>query len=234
MDFDFTPYFEKYEKLVAASNAAFDRVKQAHAECVQCKEGCADCCHAIFDLTLIEALYINHRFKEKFQGAAKAEMDEKANRSDRQMVKIKRKAHQDLLDGKTEEEILTDLARARVRCPLLNTQDLCDLYDHRPLTCRFYGIPTAIGGKGHTCGQSGFKQGEKYPTVNLDAVHARLQEISAELVRDLQSRFIKLADILVPLSTALVSDYDEIYFGLKDDAPPEEPPPKPRRSRRHP
>jgi Fe-S-cluster containining protein len=233
MDFDFTPYFEKYEKLVAAANAAFDRVKQAHAECVQCKEGCADCCHAIFDLTLIEALYINHRFKEKFQGPAKAEVDEKANRSDRRMVKIKRKAHQDLLDGKTEEEILTDLARERVRCPLLNTQDLCDLYDHRPLTCRFYGIPTAIGGKGHTCGQSGFKQGEKYPTVNLDAIHTRLQEISAELVRDLQSRFIKLADILVPLSTALVTDYDEIYFGLKD-APPEEPPPKIRRSRRQP
>lgn len=233
MDFDFTPYFEKYEKLVAASDAAFDRVKQAHAECVQCREGCADCCHAIFDLTLIEACYINHRFKEKFQGAVKSEMDEKAGHSDRQMAKIKRKAHQDLLAGKPEEEILTDLARERVRCPLLNTKDLCDLYDHRPLTCRFYGIPTAIGGKGHTCGLSDFKQGEQYPTVNLDAIHARLQEISAELVRDLQSRFIKLADILVPLSTALVTDYDEIYFGLKD-APPEEPQSKPRRSRRQP
>jgi Fe-S-cluster containining protein len=216
---------------VAASDAAFDRVKQAHAECVRCKEGCSDCCHAIFDLTLIEALYINHRFKEKFKGAVKAEMEEKASHADRQMVKIKRKAHQDLLAGKPEEEILTDLARERVRCPLLNTQDLCDLYDHRPLTCRFYGIPTAIGGKGHTCGLSGFKQGEKYPTVNLDAIHARLQEISAELVLDLQSRFIKLADILVPLSTVLVTDYDEIYFGFKD-APAEEPPPKPRRSRR--
>lgn len=232
MDFDFTPYFEKYEKLVATSDAAFDRVKQAHAECVQCREGCSDCCHAIFDLTLIEALYINHRFKEKFQGPAKTEMDEKASRSDRQLVKIKRKAHQDLLDGKTEEEILTGLARERVRCPLLNTQDLCELYDQRPLTCRFYGIPTAIGGKGHTCGLSGFRQGDKYPTVNLDLIHTRLQEISAELVRDLQSRFIKLADILVPLATALVTDYDEIYFGLKD-APLEEPPPKLWRSRRH-
>jgi Fe-S-cluster containining protein len=232
MDFDFTPYFEKYEKLVVASDAAFDRVKQAHAECVQCKEGCADCCHALFDLTLIEALYLNHRFKQKFQGTPKADLEEKANRSERQLVKIKRKAHQDLMAGKTETEILTDLARERVRCPLLNTQDLCDLYDHRPLTCRFYGIPTAIGGEGHTCGLSGFKEGEKYPTVNLDAIHARLQEISAELVRDLQSRFVKLADILVPLSTALITDYDDIYFGLKE-APPEEPPPKRQRSRRH-
>jgi Fe-S-cluster containining protein len=232
MDFDFTPYFEKYEKLVAASDAAFERVKQAHADCVKCVEGCADCCHALFDLTLIEALYINYRFRQKFQESGKTELEEKANRADRQLTKIKRKAHQDFLAGKPEAEILADLARERVRCPLLSKQDLCDLYDYRPLTCRFYGIPTAIGGKGHTCGLSGFKPGEQYPTVNLDAVHTRLQELSAELVRDLRSRFIKLADILVPLATVLITNYDDIYLGLKE-APPEEPPPKRRRARRH-
>jgi Fe-S-cluster containining protein len=232
MEFDFGPYFEKYERLVGTADAAFDRVKQVQADCVKCAEGCADCCHALFDLTLIEALYINHRFKQKFQGARRAELEEKANRADRQLARIKRRAHQDLLAGKPEAEILADLARERVRCPLLNSQDLCDLYDHRPLTCRFYGIPTAIGGKGYTCGLSGFKTGEQYPTVNLEAVLARLQELSAELVRDLRSRFIKLADILVPLSTALITSYDEIYLGLKE-APPEEPAPKRRRLRRH-
>ena len=147
------------------------------------------------------------------------------------MTKIKRWAHQELMAGKPEAEILAALARERVRCPLLNTQDLCDLYENRPLTCRFYGIPTAIGGAGRTCGKSGFKEGERYPTVNLDSVHARLQEISAELVRDLKSRFVGLADMLVPLSTALVTAYDDIYLGVKE-APPEEPPPKRRRSRR--
>jgi Fe-S-cluster containining protein len=231
MEFDLEPYFAKYEKLVAASDSAFDRVKQAHAECVKCAEGCADCCHAVFDLTLIEALYINHRFKEKFKGEKRSDLEDKANRTDRLMAKIKRRAQEELLAGKSEEEILTGLARERVRCPLLNAKDLCELYDHRPLTCRFYGIPTAIGGSGHTCGLSGFKEGETYPTVNLDTIHARLQEISAELVRDLKSRYVKLADILVPLSSALLTEYDEIYFGLKE-APADEAQPK-RRSRRH-
>jgi len=231
MLFDFKPYFEKYEKLVAASDAAFERVKQAHAECVKCREGCADCCHAVFDLTLIEALYINDRFKQKFKGITKTELEEKANRADRLMAKIKRRAQDDLLAGRPEAEILADLARERVRCPLLNTKDLCELYDFRPLTCRFYGIPTAIGGGGHTCGLSGFREGETYPTVNLDTIHTRLQELSAELIRDIKSRYIKLADILVPLSTALITEYDEIYFGLKEDLP-DEPPPKKQRSRR--
>lgn len=232
MDFDFEPHFAKYEKLVAASDSAFDRVKQAHAECVKCTEGCADCCHAVFDLTLIEALYINHRFKEKFKGEERADLEDKANRTDRLMAKIKRRAQEELLAGRSEEEILTGLAKERVRCPLLNAKDLCELYDYRPLTCRFYGIPTAIGGSGHTCGLSGFKEGEIYPTVNLDTIHAKLQEISAELVRDLKSRYVKLADILVPLSSALLTEYDEIYFGLKE-APADEAQPR-RRSRRHP
>jgi Fe-S-cluster containining protein len=231
MDFDFTPYFEKYEKLVTASDEAFNRVKNAHADCVACAAGCADCCHAVFDLTLIEALYISQRYHEKFQGAEKTDLEERANRADRQMTKIKRWAHQELIAGKPEAEILAELARARVRCPLLNTKELCDLYENRPLTCRFYGIPTAIGGAGRTCGKSGFKEGERYPTVNLDSVHTRLQEISAELVRDLKSRFVGLADMLVPLSTALITAYDDIYLGLKE-AQPEEPPPKRRRSRR--
>jgi hypothetical protein len=112
----------------------------------------------------------------------------------------------------------------------LNEKELCDLYEYRPITCRFYGVPTAIGGAGHTCGKSGFKQGEKYPTVNLDAVHSKLQQISAELLRDIQSRNIKLADLLVPLSSAVILDFDDVFLGIADE-PVEEKAPK-RRSRK--
>ena len=38
MNFDFAPYFKKYEALVSKADHAFERVKQAHAECVKCKE----------------------------------------------------------------------------------------------------------------------------------------------------------------------------------------------------
>jgi hypothetical protein len=112
----------------------------------------------------------------------------------------------------------------------LNEEDLCELYDYRPLTCRFYGIPTAIGGAGHTCGKSGFKQGEQYPTVNLDAVHTQLQQISAELLRDIESRNVKLVDLLVPLSSAMIMDFDEVFLGVAEE-PVEELQPK-RRSRK--
>jgi Fe-S-cluster containining protein len=230
MDIDLKPYFEKYESLVEKSEEAFDRVKAAHTECVKCEEKCADCCFALFDLTLIEALYLHHKFKEKFKGSAKVELVEKANRADRQIYKIKRKAFKELQSGRNEGELLAEMAFERVRCPLLSEKDLCDLYDYRPLTCRFYGIPTAIGGAGHTCGKSGFKEGEKYPTVNLDAVYGQLQQISAELLRDIQSKNVKLVDLLVPLSSAVIMNFDEVFLGVAEE-PEEKPQPK-RRSRK--
>ena len=205
-------------------------MKTAYADCVKCEEKCADCCFALFDLTLIEALYINHKFKEKFKGTQKVELLEKANRADRRIHKIKRQAFKDLKAGRNEGELLAEMALERVRCPLLSEKELCDLYDHRPLTCRFYGIPTAIGGAGYTCGRSDFKEGQQYPTVNLDLVHGQLQEISAELLRDIESRNIRLADILVPLSMALISDYDDAYLGV-GELPVEEPKPKKHRKR---
>jgi Fe-S-cluster containining protein len=217
MSVDLTSYFEKYEALVAQADGAFDRVKKAHADCVKCEEKCADCCFALFDLTLIEALYIHHKFNEKYQGSEKAELLEKSNRADRRIYKIKREAYNELQAGKNEGEILAAMALERVRCPLLNEKELCDLYDYRPITCRFYGVPTAIGGAGHTCGKSGFKQGEKYPTVNLDAVHSQLQQISAELLRDIQSKNIKLADLLVPLSSAVILDFDDVFLGIAEE-----------------
>jgi Fe-S-cluster containining protein len=230
MSLDLTSYFDKYEALVAQADAAFERVKTAHADCVNCEEKCADCCHALFDLTLIEALYIHHKFNRNYQGSDKVELLEKANRADRRIYKIKRKAYKELQDGKNEGEILAAMALERVRCPLLNEKELCDLYDYRPLTCRFYGIPTAIGGAGHTCGKSGFKEGEKYPTVNLDSVHNRLQQISAELLRDIQSKNIKLADLLVPLSSAVIMDFDDVFLGIAEE--PVEKAPRKRRSRK--
>ena len=230
MEYDLTPYFEKYEALVEKADEAFERVKAAYAECVKCEEKCADCCFALFDLTLIEALYINHKFKEKYSGTEKVELLEKANRADRRIHKIKRDAFKQLQSGKNEGEILAEMALQRVRCPMLNEKELCDLYDNRPLTCRFYGIPTAIGGAGHTCGKSDFKEGEQYPTVNIDLVHGQLQQISAELLRDIESRNVRLADILVPLSMALITDYDDVYLGVGEE-PVEEKPPKKHRKK---
>ena len=219
MEFDFSPYFKRYEVLAQAADKVFERLCKEYPDCVTCEVGCSDCCHALFDLTLIESLYINQHFKALFQGKLRADLQEAANSADRKIAKIKREAFRRLQNGEDENTILADLATCRVRCPLLNEEDQCDMYAYRPLTCRFYGVPTAIDGKGHTCGRSGFVQGTEYPTVNLDTVYQQLQQISSELLRDMRASHIKLVDLLIPVSMALITLFDDEYFGIEYPQP---------------
>lgn len=216
MNIDFTPFFKQYEKVLTMVDKVFERVKNEHSECFKCKTKCSDCCNALFDLYLIEALYINDKFNKKFKNSEREQIVEKSNIADRTIYKLKRKAYKDFESGKDENELLTKMAEERVRCPLLNDDDMCDLYEHRPITCRLYGIPISIGGVSHTCGLSAFAEGKQYPTVNLEKIQNKLYEISVELVKDIKSRHIKLADVIIPLSMALLTIYDKEYLGVDD------------------
>ena len=214
MEIDLALYFEQYLAVKKMADDVFERVKKEHPKEVTCEIKCADCCHALFDLTLVEALYLNHKFNQKFQGKEREQLIEKANRADRKVYMIKRKAYQEMQSGKKEVEILVELAAERCRCPLLNSNDVCDLYEDRPITCRLYGIPTSIGGVGHTCGKSDFEEGKQYPTVNLDTIQGKLFAIAQELAAGVKTKHAQMADMLVPVSMALITVYDAEYLGM--------------------
>ncbi|RZB37692.1 MAG: hypothetical protein SRB2_00794 [Desulfobacteraceae bacterium Eth-SRB2] len=127
---------------------------------------------------------------------------------------IKKQAVKNKKAGKNETEILMDIAAERVRCPLLNDNEMCAVYEYRPITCRLYGIPTSIGGRSHTCGKSGFVEGKQYPAVNLDAIQKKLYDISYEFVSGIKTKYVKMANMLVPLSMAILTVFDEEYLGI--------------------
>ena len=218
MALDFTEYFTKYEAIVAEVDTLFKKFENEMGDLVKCGKGCSDCCNALFDVSLVEAMYINAKFNEKFSGLERSIIMERADKADRQIHKLKRKVFKASQEGLPTNEIMLEVAKARVRCPMLDDNDLCSIYDHRPITCRLYGVPTSIGGVAHTCNQAGFKGGEKYPTVNMDIVLDRLLALGKELQEGIGSRFDELGEILLPLSMALVTDYDEKYLGVGEKA----------------
>jgi hypothetical protein len=215
MGFDFQPYFDRYEVLARAADQVFEQVQAQFPKEIECKLECSDCCHAVFDVSLIEALYLNREFGGRFSGKERESIIEKANRADRKAYKLKKEAYEKLEQGKSDSEILIEMAGERIRCPLLNEKDLCDLYEYRPVTCRFYGVPTEIAGIAHTCGKSGFIKGKSYPTVHLEKMHKKLYDLSCELARDIQSKFGGLGELMVPVSMALLTEYNEEYLGIK-------------------
>lgn len=219
-----TPYFQRYEQLVAEVDAVFAKVATAHAPCVACKPGCGDCCHALFDLSLIEAVYLNSKFTTSIPfGPLRSEIMRAAGEADRDLTRMKKDYFKTMKETGGDPEaveqavelVMQQAAKARVRCPLLlKDGDLCALYDFRPITCRLYGIPTAIAGKGHVCGLSGFKAGQGYPTVHMDKIQDRLDELSLDLQQGLESRFKELHKVYVPASMALLTRYDDAYMGV--------------------
>ncbi|MCP3939918.1 MAG: YkgJ family cysteine cluster protein [Desulfobacteraceae bacterium] len=208
-------HFVKYEALVHMIDAVFDRVKKEYPKEVFCREKCSDCCYAIFDLTLIESLYLNNKFLENFSGKPKNDLIEIADKTDRALVKLKRDAFKQVQNGTDQLEVVGKMSQERVRCPLLGENNLCIMYEHRPITCRVYGIPTATAGASHICGRTNFVQGEPYPTLNTDKIYTQLQLLSAELIKDINSENIKMHEMLVPVSMAMITDFNEDYLGVR-------------------
>jgi Fe-S-cluster containining protein len=232
MALDFTEYFKKYEAIVAEVDAVFKKFETEMPDLVKCGKGCSDCCYALFDVTLVEAMYINAKFNEKFSGLERSAILDRADKADRAIHKLKRKVYKASQEGRPVNDILLEVAKARVRCPMLGEDDLCSIYENRPITCRLYGVPTSIGGEAHTCNKAGFKGGEKYPTVNMDIILDRLLAIGKELQTGIGSRFRELGEMLLPVSMAIVTEYDEQYLGvgektaLKEKSPEEEAQPR--------
>ncbi len=154
------------DTLFIAIDQAFEAVRQAHPEAITCGKGCADCCQAVFDVSLVEAVNLQGHL-QRLDSTVREEIAVAAHEA-----------------RQTWEQIMAaglDPAVARIRCPLLDGQGFCLCYEARPVNCRTYGIPTVIDGKGHVCGFSGFEPGKTYPTVNLASLQRILHNLSVQL-----------------------------------------------------
>ncbi len=209
--------FAEYEQLSAEAELIFNRVRADFSQCVSCEETCSDCCHALFDLSLVEAMYLSQAFKDTFDyGKDRSEILAAADIADRQTYKFKRQINKEAMEGKDHAELLAKVGAERQRCPLLGSDDRCRLYAKRPITCKLYGIPTTINGRSSTCGRSRFEAGKPYPSVNLDRIQDRLAALSQRIGPALKSAFPELHMVYAPVSTALLTNYNESYLGIKN------------------
>jgi Fe-S-cluster containining protein len=215
---DINIYFTKYQEFMQGVDQIFNKMKNDYPQEVRCDQGCTECCFALFDLPLIEALYLNKKFNE-LEPDLRTRILIEADKADRQTTKIKKELHKEHQKGVPEQEIIKKASRIKLRCPLL-IDNKCVLYDHRPITCRLYGIPMDMGNITASCSESGFEAGKEYPGVHMNRVHDRLVSMSRELAEALNSKYPELHTMLVPLSMCLLTDYNKEYLGIKDESEP--------------
>ena len=160
--------FSSLERLHQHVDETVDSIYRQFPTEVHCKPGCADCCHAVFDVSFIEAARI-----ALFLSQHPQLVEQQKQVAEEAAVSYERM----LRDGE-------DPAQKRIRCPFLSNENLCLGHVVRPVNCRTYGTPTLINGQAHVCGLSGFVNKEAYPTIDLAPLQHSLNRYSVALVGD--------------------------------------------------
>ncbi len=202
------PFFHNYELLVDKAEAAFHNVKEKYSDYVKCELHCSDCCNAVFGVFLIEALYIREHFEE-IKEDQKLEVLERSRLADQAIEGL----HEKLKTFEDDPGMQAyTLARERIRCPLLDDNDECVLYQKRPITCRVYGIPTKIHGKTRACGKATFKNGETYPILDLDGVYRDMYILSRDILDEakVESKDEDKASLLISISKVIQTPVDDL------------------------
>jgi Fe-S-cluster containining protein len=197
--------FQSYEGVADRAETAFQEMQKAHGACIKCEPHCSDCCHAVFGLFLIEAGYLKEHFdkltaEEKRAALARCEQAEKS------LERLQNMLREHEGDPQMQAYIMS---RERILCPLLNEEQECVLYTHRPITCRVYGIPTKVQGKARVCWKADFKKDERYRVFDLDGAYRELYFLSTELLKGAGEDTEK-ASLLISVSKAITTPLNDL------------------------
>ena len=204
---DFSYLLEPYDNLTAKADQAFKRVQKAFPDCVKCEPHCADCCHAVFGLFLIEAVFLKHDFDQLGEKERTAVL-KRGDEADRELEALERT----LREFENDPQMCSyAMAKARIRCPLLSDNNDCSLYLYRPITCRVYGIPTVVNGTVRVCGKSGFEKRKQYPVFDLDGTYKELYALSQEVLKKADNEDVeKKASLLISISKIIKTPVEDL------------------------
>jgi Fe-S-cluster containining protein len=198
--------FENYQLLVRSADAAFQEMLAEHRDCVKCERRCSDCCHAVFGLFVVEAAQLKRHFDELGEAAREAAL-RRCGRAESDLASLEAKLGEHEGDPAAQAAAM---ATHRVRCPLLGEHDECVLYPHRPITCRVYGIPTAIRGIARVCEKAEFSPEERYPVFDLDGIQRALFLLSKELLEAAEAGDVEKAPLLLSVAKTIQTPLEDL------------------------
>ncbi|HMK37198.1 MAG TPA: hypothetical protein VK463_19145 [Desulfomonilaceae bacterium] len=203
-------HIERYVELVCRADRLFESVRDRHGDLLSCKPGCDDCCSVYFQLSLIEAFFLSGMVRQHLRPTA---LERTLARADR-IEPLFRQATTSLahMHGAGRQELSDAAARLRVPCPLKEDRG-CVLYEHRPITCRLYGVPQRIRGRVLSCPHNGFREGASYIAVDVDGIQETLHKYSREFLEDLIGSVPSARPRpLYSVSQALRTDFNRNFF----------------------
>jgi Fe-S-cluster containining protein len=133
---------DRYGKLLQEVDAWFETCLARHPESIACHHGCSECCRGLFDITLLDAIFLKRGFDHlpvSVQQAVQVKAAGRLNEISESYPEFTRpwtlnhipEVQWDLMMPEEDE----------TPCPLLSEHGACLVYAYRPMTCRLNGIP---------------------------------------------------------------------------------------------
>jgi Fe-S-cluster containining protein len=133
---------QEYGELLRKVGIWFAGCAGKHPTAIFCRTGCSDCCRSLFDITLLDALYLKTGF-DRLDAGIRARVVDKAKTRLRTLQALWPDFEMPyILNYRPEEE--WDILMPEddeTPCPLLAEDGTCLVYDFRPMTCRLHGLP---------------------------------------------------------------------------------------------
>lgn len=127
-----------YKSILDRADAFFASVTEAQPQNLQCGRGCSLCCHGLFEIgsgdvpVIAEGLALLHPMKRK-------------SIIRRAVAMIESSEHPNLRECSPEEKEAFFERTDSTPCPNLSPAGECQIYEHRPLVCRTFGLPLREG-----------------------------------------------------------------------------------------
>ena len=160
-----------YSAIRAAWDREFQRNRNLHGSRIQCRSGCSDCCHQLFQITEIEAAEIA-------RGVATLPPERSHALAGRSRQYAERRREITAIGGEPEAWGSLPPPGARLACPALGEDGACTIYEFRPLICRKFGVPLwnpDRPGRVWAC-ELNFRPGEEIEDGELIQIHTGLHQ----------------------------------------------------------
>jgi Fe-S-cluster containining protein len=126
---------DAYANICRAVEEEFARNRELHGSRIQCRSGCTDCCSQLFQITEVEAAVVSEGI-----AALPEEQQQRLRAKAQTYLKERQRLAKSLRGGVAEAWGSLPPPGSRLPCPALE-DGACQIYAHRPLICRKFGIP---------------------------------------------------------------------------------------------
>ena len=193
---------DRYQEICSRVAEEFRRNRNLHGDRIQCRPGCSDCCHQLFQITEIEAAEVSRAVNE-MPAAQRVSLREKA------AVYLEDRKH--LVSDQGEPEAWGSLPPpgTRLACPALDEDGVCTIYEHRPLICRKFGIPLwnpDRPGRVYAC-ELNFQPGEEIVDPELIQIQTSIHQDWKQAQADYNNAGGRRDPDPITVARALIEDF---------------------------